>query len=291
VTHPYRHNPPSSDPGPVEDDLTPSTTYAPSYWVTFVATLALAPALVFALGGSAGAMVAAAAGTPMLVAWLVDRTVLAKRALRAFTVGQRAGLEAMSRGRLDDAEACFRTLLHAHRGRGGLQAIVLQNIAAVRARRGDAMGALRILFALRRYEPTKRAANVATLVPGLIALQWAQLGNVVEARRWLTVARTEKAPIKYSSNIEALILTREGKYPEAEAAYLREWPDLERVVAADVMRSVRARRAFALESAGGDADAVRRLVDAARPENKAELVYLGEAWSEMRAFLEKHALV
>jgi hypothetical protein len=198
----------------------------------------------------------------------------------------------MSRGRLDEAEAVFRSLFRAYRGRGGLQAIALPNISAVRARRGDSMGALRILFALHRYPPTKRAVNVASRIPGAIALHLAQIGDLVEARRWLTVARTQgKAPLKYTGNIEALILMREGRYGEAEAAYARDWPDLERVLAADVMRAVRARRAFALEKAGGDPEAVRRLVDGARAEVGGELVNLGEGWPEMRAFLEKNALV
>jgi hypothetical protein len=196
---------------PIDGDLVPSSSYAPSYWVTFTATLILAPALAYALGGPASVIFAAALAAPSAVAWLVDRAVLAKRAGRAFTEAQRAGLEAMSRGRLDEAEAVFRELFRRYRGRGGLQAIALQNLAAARTRRGDPVGALRILFTLHRYPPTKRAANVATLLPGLIALQLAQIGDLV--------------------------------------------------------------------------------VESARSEVEGELVNVGAEWNEMRAFLEKHALV
>lgn len=279
-------------PGPIEPDLRPSSSYAASYWLTVAATLVAAPALVYALGGSAGAMVFAAVILPAPVALIVDRAVLARRAARIFNEAILPGLEALSRGRLDEAEAVFRAVLQGSRGRGGLQAIALFNIAAVRARRGDSEGAVRILFALHRYAPTKRAQSVAVRIPASIALHLAQLGDVAEARRWLAEARATRTPIKlYTSNVEALILTREGKYAEACAVYDKEWPDIERVIGADVMRGVRARRAFAIEMAGGDPEAVRRLVEGARPEAKGELAHLGEAWDEMRAFLEKHGLV
>jgi hypothetical protein len=118
----------------------------------------------------------------------------------------------------------------------------------------------------------------------------AQLGDLVEARRFLAMARAEKK-LTYTANIEALILTREGKYAEAEAAYTNEWPDLERALSAAEMRVLRARRAFALEMAGGESETVRRLVEAARSEIKGELAYAGAAWDEMGAFLERQMLV
>jgi hypothetical protein len=237
-------------------------------------------------------VLAAALCSPIALAKLVDRLVFAPRAARAFNVALLAAQEAGSRRRLDDAEAQYRGLLKRFRGRGGLEAIALHNIAAVRAQRRDVAGALRILHALNVYPGTKLAPAVALVVPLQIALFAAQIGDVDEARRWLSTGRAAAGKTKiYTGNVEALILTREERYAEAEELYQAQWPDLERVLAAPLMRAVRARRAFALEKRGADAEEVRRMVESARPASPSELAHLGEGWDEMRAFLDRHGLV
>src|SRR5262249_36590814 len=162
-------------------------------------------AVVALLGGSGAAMLFAALTMPWIVGIVVDRLVLARRALRMFNEAVRPGLEAISRGRIDEAEAVFRALLVGSRSRRGLQGIALFNIAAARTRRGDSMGALRILLTLHAYAGTRRVPTVKVRIPLTIALHWAQIGDTIEARRWLQRARSQATAIKlYTGNVEAL---------------------------------------------------------------------------------------
>lgn len=273
-------------------DLRPSTSAAPrSYWLIIPASiLAMLCVLLFAGVELAPALVLVLLLAP-LVATLVDRVVVAPRALHAFNRALNPALEALARGRHDEAETTFRTLFERFRGRGGLQATAMFNVAAVRAARGDYRGAIRLLTTLHAYPHTKRAVNIRARIPLTLALYCAQLGETSRAREWLDRARRENTKTRiYAGNVDAMILTREGKYAEAEAAYVREWPDLERVLSAAALRAIRAKRAFNLEKAGAPPEQVERLVMTARPDVAGELAHLGVEWDEMRAFLQRHDL-
>jgi hypothetical protein len=281
--------------GPLEADLEPSgKRTGPPLHNILVAAIAMTTLL--ALVGAA-----AYAGTPSghvaaslvflvpLAGVLIERRVLRPAVLRDFNARLNPLLAVLARGKLDEAEAGFRDLLRRTRGRPGLQAISLFNIAAVRTRRGDLTGALRILVALSSYVGTPKA-QLDLKVKLNLALKWAQLGDTDAAAKWLTAARASKQ-LMYVANVEALILTRQGRYADAEAAYVREWPDLERLIGASEMRAIAARRAFALEAAGADASQVERYLGKARSDDRRELVHLGVAWPEMHAFLERHDLI
>ncbi len=282
---------------PIDADLRPSSTGTAtrSYWATFFAAALVwyvGLALVDASSPAMPLLWLSGVLVSFLVARVFDQLVFAKRALATFNRGVVAAGALASRGQIDEAEQRHRAIFRASRGRRGLEALALHNVAAMRIRRGDDIGALRILYAIFDYAGSKQVPGAQMRIAGKITTLLARVGEVKEARRWLALMQKAAGKMQlYSGNLVALILAREGQFAEAEAAYEAEWPDIERVCAVEEMRSIRASRAFVLARLGKDAETVRRMVDGARSTLPGELRHLGVGWDEMMGFLREQGLV
>ncbi len=253
---------------PLDEDLRPSrqSRGTLSYWLVFAAAFALTPVLALCAGAPPPLAIVATAMVAPLCARAFDRLVQAPRVAKRFNAEMLPLAERLSRGQLDEVEPAYRALLRRYRGRGGLRPSCGSTSRRVRAP--------------RRHPRCVAHRRHPTSLPG----------DATRSQRRQPDSVADGASLG-PAHIEALILIREGKYAEAESAYQREWADLERILPADAMLGVVARRAFALDRSGADEATVQRWVDAARPSRPEELRHLAASWDEMRAFLEKNRLL
>jgi tetratricopeptide (TPR) repeat protein len=204
--------------------------------------------------------------------------------LRSFAARNQRGVEFMASGDLAAAAEAFRTL---SRARIGQRSIARYNLGLVLLRQGDLRGAIDALEKAR----TRGVRQLRSSAASFQSFCHAVLGEADRAAELAADARRLAAgpsiPSRMYLAAEAVNALRAGDAAGAVRMLDEGWSALELSTTADLVRGLRVIRAFAIESAGGDAALANDLLAGARPSRPGEYAWLGASWPELARYLEE----
>lgn len=168
------------------------------------------------------------------------------------------------------------------------RALALYNLGLAELRRGNLEDALSLFGAVYASKRLQKQPLLGAQLPSLMAIVYARLGDVLGARAWLDSAK-ERLPLGEPARAyaEALVLVREGRFDDAEAAYERTWT-LFLNGQAQQLAEARIFRAFAAARRGAP---TTTLLAPLRPNTPGTWTHLASGWPELQAFLADEQLL
>ncbi|MBK7875810.1 MAG: hypothetical protein IPJ77_08670 [Planctomycetes bacterium] len=273
----------------------------PWYWLVFVVVflLILVPELLRGDGAERGpsrawiAPVVLVVGVGGYVAWTVLRA-------RRFNAENSAALAMLREGAFDAARERFEALVKRHPRPRDLNHVALFNLAWTELLAGELALARQRMAQIEAERDPKARSGFVTLLPSRLAYVHALQGELDDARAWLRTSRergveetTNRAVIEaWETASDAIVACRAGEPARAKELLAARWLALENSVTGELLRPLRAVRAFALDAAskGTDAAAVEAQLQPVREHAGSELRHLGASWPAMRAFLAARKL-
>ena len=121
----------------------------------------------------------------------------------------------------------------------------------------------------------------------------ALMGDVGEARRHrnLAVKTIDERHAGRLVFLEALLLSREGRFQEVDQLILQRWHEAEAVLRVPTMKGLRLLHGFAYHKLGREKSSdFARIVNGVRPSNPGEFDWIAAEWPEFQAFLRDQRL-
>jgi tetratricopeptide (TPR) repeat protein len=234
------------------------------------------------------AVVASPQALPMAGVFLVCVLGLSNMSMqRPFAEAFNVETAKLLAGDVDGAAAGFDDIARRYR-QPMARALTLFNLGLVELRRGNLEDALSLFGAVYASKRLKAQPLIGAQLPALMASVYARLGDVAGARAWLDKAK-DRPPLGEPARAyaEALLLVREGRHDDAEAAYERTWP-LFLNGQAQQLAEARIFRAFAAASRGAP---TTTLLAPLRPHTPGTWQHLAAGWPELQAFLADEQLL
>lgn len=215
---------------------------------------------------------------------------------RRFVRDQHLALAALHQGELEKAKTMFAGWSESPLAR--VAALSRHNLAWTLMRQAEFSHAIEMArHALSRYPLELQAMTMFPTTMVDLALMHALAGDVAAAKQVMTELEQRKGLTNNSSFpamqvfATAVIACRDGRVADAAHMLDENWARCESVMTGDVLRPLRAIRAFAIASADArDAGKAELQLVNARPAFAGEYDFLGKAWPEMQAFLVTHEL-
>jgi hypothetical protein len=238
-----------------------------------------------------GGMIAIAVATVSWLAWL-------QRSVRRYNEESADALTMLSRGDLGNALKRFEALASRWKRPRSVHAVVRHNVAYTLLRQGELARAIEIYSALERGRSTVSVGSVWPLTPCHLAIAHGLAGDLSSAQQWLDEAgkRMGTGDTRHLRGVAALALAiidcRRGGGAGVARELERMWTEFENALTGELLRPLRAVRAYAVSQDGGlrGQGAVEMLMMPLRGGPPGELAFLGVAWPEMKAFLSAHSL-
>lgn len=232
-----------------------------------------------------------------VVAELVFNLFRFDRQLKRFAVHNAEGLAALSRGEMNTARDIFwRWAETAKQSR--ISTFARHNLAWTLTHQGQLQQAVEILLDNEERNPNA-LQNIALFPTSAVdlAFNYALLGDIASAERWLTEAERRGADPRTLSFpgmralSRAVLDCRRDRCDDAARMLAEQWAQCEAVLTGDTLRPLKIVRAFAITASGPrNAGLADMFVTTARPAYPGEYDFLGAAWPEMAAFLASHNL-
>lgn len=222
------------------------------------------------------------------------------RRLKRFSAENQTGIDALQAGEIEVARERFEVLARSWKRYRSFERVSLFNLAWSELLLCD-LDTARDRFALLEAERSKRVPDVVSkLVPSRLAYLHALSGAFVDARHWLDVSAERRSMSgsdisiarAFESAARAVIDCREGGPDRAANDLAKRWLELENSATGELMRPLRAIRAFAIDASasGASRTTADALLASLRDAPSPGLRHLGARWPEMGAFLERHGL-